>query len=381
MEGYSKLVAWEVFNFMSIEYAKVSFDETNIINIKGYNDSGKSALIRALDVLFFNVKPSSQVHFIKDGCDYFRVICYFSDGVLILRDKYVNGQGLYEMYKDGKLLFSTKSGNELTRINAVPEAIAKYLGLIVSDDWNVNSRSCFEKQLLVQTKGSENSRALNEILRAEEIAQAGELINTDKNKINARISAVSAELEVYKKQTRESNGVSSEMISALKAHDNNLNNAEERLQSINRVGSLVSEVAAIPSIPEVNSIDVAQLKHLYQLRKVTTELNSIPSIPEVKLLDVSRLKLLASIKESLLSADKIEIPPQIKGIDTEQINALLAIRQCVNELAVVGDAIKECDSLADGVKQQLVSYSEKLKQCGERFVECQNCGTLVVVPK
>ena len=31
----SKLVAWEVWNFMSIKHGKVEFDERNIINIKG----------------------------------------------------------------------------------------------------------------------------------------------------------------------------------------------------------------------------------------------------------------------------------------------------------------------------------------------------------
>lgn len=53
----SKLVAWEVWNFMSIKHGKVEFDERNIINIKGYNDSGKSAMLRALDVLFSISNP------------------------------------------------------------------------------------------------------------------------------------------------------------------------------------------------------------------------------------------------------------------------------------------------------------------------------------
>ena len=42
--GYSRLEFWEVWNFMSIEHGKCEFDERGIINIKGYNDSGKSAM-------------------------------------------------------------------------------------------------------------------------------------------------------------------------------------------------------------------------------------------------------------------------------------------------------------------------------------------------
>lgn len=52
-KGMSKILGLELENFMSIKEAKLVFDETNIINLKGYNDSGKSAITRALDVLMF----------------------------------------------------------------------------------------------------------------------------------------------------------------------------------------------------------------------------------------------------------------------------------------------------------------------------------------
>lgn len=378
-ENYSKLVAWEIFNFMSIEYAKLTFDETNIVNIKGYNDSGKSAALRALDVLFFNVKPASQVRFIKDGCDYFRVLCHFSDGVMILRDKYINGQGLYEMYKDGKLIFTTKSGNELTRINDVPEVVKQYLGLITSDAWNVNSRSCFEQQLLVQTKGSENSKALNEILRSEEIAQAGELLNTDKNKLNSRISAISAELEVYKRQTQESNGVSGEMVSALRHHDGALIAAEERARSIESAKTLVSEINEIRIFPKMDAINTSQLKSLEGIKGVLTELKSIPSIPEVPLMDTSALVLLGQIKKAYTQLSELPEIPETSGIDVSKIHFLMKIYSAMEDIKQTEKQIKDCEYAISEHQKRSEKLSAELEKIGHKFVKCQNCGTMVAV--
>ena len=34
---FSRLVSWEVFNFMSVEHAICEFDDSNIVNIKQSN--------------------------------------------------------------------------------------------------------------------------------------------------------------------------------------------------------------------------------------------------------------------------------------------------------------------------------------------------------
>ena len=73
---------------LPVGHGKCEFDERNIINLKGYNDSGKSAMLNALKVALCNANPTKQVGFIQDDKDYFRVLVTFSDGVQILRDNY-----------------------------------------------------------------------------------------------------------------------------------------------------------------------------------------------------------------------------------------------------------------------------------------------------
>ena len=179
---YSRLLWWTAENFMSIENGKCEFDERNIINLKGYKDSGKSAMLLALKVLLSNSHPTKQVDFIQDNKDYFRIIAYFDDGVMILRDKYINGQSLYEMYKDNQVIFSTKQKNgALSSVKGVPEPIQQYLGLITYEDAILNARACFEKQIGVQTTGSENYKMFNTVLKSFHVLilslKTGELIS------------------------------------------------------------------------------------------------------------------------------------------------------------------------------------------------------------
>lgn len=70
----------------------------------------------AVAVVFNNFKASKQANWIKDECKYFRIEVNFDDGVKIVRYKYLTGQSLYEMFKDGYLVYSSKVNNQLTRL-------------------------------------------------------------------------------------------------------------------------------------------------------------------------------------------------------------------------------------------------------------------------
>lgn len=376
---YSRIVAWEVWNFMSIKYAKVEFDESNILNIKGYNDSGKSAMLRALDVLFFNVKPASQVGFIHDGEEYFRIMVYFDDGVCILRDKYINGQGLYEMYKDNKVIFSTKQNNMLSKITAVPEPIQEYLGLITCDAWNINSRSCFEKQLLVDTTGSENHRSLNEVLRSEEIAVAGEMLNTDKNKLKSDISVAESELDVYKRQVKGSRGVSQEFLDALRSSDEIIDLSDAKLSSLEQCSITLKNISNIPNIPEVPTVDSERISDIIKLSGVCEQLNAIPDIPEMFSVDSSKLSELISIKSNLEQLNSIPDIPACYEIDYTRLDMLLKLFKAIQACEENDKSVESCDNELQQLNSDLLNLQQQLEELGHKYVVCQNCGAMVSV--
>ena len=198
-KGMSKILGLELENFMSIKEAKLVFDETNILNLKGYNDSGKSAITRALDVLLFDSYKRAQKNFITHGEHYFRIKLHFDDGVTIVRDKYLNGSSLYEMYSEGQLIFSTKVGNTLTQVKDVPLEIREYLAMTETSEGNyLNSQSIYDKQFLIQTTGSENVELLNGVLKLKETGLATTAIKNDINQLSSSINGLLADIESIK---------------------------------------------------------------------------------------------------------------------------------------------------------------------------------------
>ena len=89
---HSRITEIKVANLATLKNAKFVFDESGILNIKGYNDSGKSALLQGIAMNLINLIPRVQSKFIRHGADFFRVSISFDDGIEIIRDKYINGQ-------------------------------------------------------------------------------------------------------------------------------------------------------------------------------------------------------------------------------------------------------------------------------------------------
>ena len=196
---FSKIVGLELENFMSIKEAKLVFDDSNIINLKGYNDSGKSNIVRSLNVLLFDSYKRAQKNFIKHGEQYFRIKLHFDDGVAIVRDKYINGASLYEMYKDGELVFSTKVGSTLTQVKSVPLEIKEYLAMTETSEGSyLNSQSIYDKQFLIETTGSENVELLNGVLKLKETGLATTAIKNDINHLSSSINGTLADIEAIK---------------------------------------------------------------------------------------------------------------------------------------------------------------------------------------
>lgn len=373
---YSSIVSWEVWNFQSIEHGKCEFDERNIINLKGYNDSGKSAMLNALKVALCNANPTKQVGFIQDDKDYFRVLVTFSDGVQILRDKYINGQSLYEMYKDGKCVFSTKNGNALTKVSDVPQPIADYLGLIMYDGACLNARACFEKQIGVQTSGSENYKMFNTVLKSEEIATASTLLNNDKNKLASDISATDYDLQAQKNLLGTSGKITEDMVVFLKEHDAELDKLEANASELIAIGNLYNGMISIPVIPELASIDMSQVSELANIERIIKELNGVVITPEVTAIDTVRLTELANIVTLNNALAQISVAPELTTISDTQLNDLLIISNMVSTLAELDKEISDADKRISDTAIELEQLQKELASHGVKMVKCPGCGQI-----
>lgn len=403
---YSRILAVEVFNFMSIEHGRVEFDESNIINLKGYNDSGKSGILTALKVALLNANPSKQASFIQDDKDYFRVVVYFADGVQLLRDKYINGQSLYEMYKDGQCVYTTKSGKALTRVNDVPEPIANYLGLVTFDGGALNARSCFEKQLGVQTTGAENYRMFNTVLKSEEIATAGILLNNDKNKLASDINAIDVEIQAQKAVLGEGDKLTDNMIAWLKSHDAVLDACEMQIEKLTAMYDLANQLADLVVYPELPEVDTTQLDTLGVARAtanaldrvvITPELPSVDNVqldviinigaiasslaqirpaPEVPTVDGKEIASLVWILDAYTKLSEARVAPEVASVDAYQLDMLGKIVEAIESVSAIDEDAAQIEKNLGEMATELVKLQKEAENHGRRMVKCPNCGEL-----
>lgn len=403
---YPRILWWDVWNFMSIERGKCEYDERNIINLKGYNDSGKSAMLNALKVALFNSNPTKQVSFIQDDKEYFRVLVAFEDGVQILRDKYINGQSLYEMYKDGKCIYSSKNGNALTRITEVPKPIADYLGLIMYDGSCLNARACFEKQIGVQTTGSENYKMFNAVLKSEEIATASTLLNNDKNKLASDIEATDYELQSLKRTLGDSEKITEDMITYLKLHDSNLDSLDSAMNDLISMSNLFNLLNKVTIPPELDIIDSSQISSLCNLVSTLISYNSINVPPQVNLVDSSQLSSLInliSLREKSLGVvispevniidneklnsminllslksnlDSIEITPEINLVDSSKLSDIEVIVKLYNDLLFYKSEVESNDDRLSVLSDELIKLQSEVENHGVKLIKCPGCGQI-----
>lgn len=373
---YPRMLYWEVWNFMSIEHGKCEFDDRNIVNLKGYNDSGKSAMLQALKVLIANSNPTKQVGFIQDDKDYFRVVAAFDDGVMILRDKYINGQSLYEMYKNNQLIFTSKSGNALTRITEVPKPIADYLGLIMYDGTCLNARACFEKQIGVQTTGSENYKMFNTVLKSEEIATASALLNNDRNKLASDINAVDADLQAQKGFLGNKDKITAEVVGYLKDHDSTLDQYLTMESTLGTIRTLRASKDAVVIYPELSGVDATQLAELDTIARQMSMLSAIKIAPQLDEVDALQLQALVNIKSVADALSAVVVPPEVKTVDSEQLNALTGILATINAISECDKAVSQYDASLETLNKELAEMQEELANKGVKMVRCPGCGQI-----
>ena len=397
---------------MSFKKAKIAFDGTNIINIKGYNDSGKSAVLRALVVCFMDMWKASQKKFIRHGEEYFRIVVTFDDGVSILRDKYANGQSLYEVYRDGKLEFTTKQGNKLSKIDGVPEIIQDYLGLCVTDSVYLNYQSCVDRLPVVDTKGSENYQMFHEVLRMEEIYRANNMVNTDKNELGGRITVLEEEVRKNEILLERCGDVSEEFIDELSKLEEEAEETNKRKSLLDETKDIMNRYESIEVLPEIKKVSDSRLKEVVQIKNTLDSLNSIETLPRIEKVSADRLKEVVKIKGALESLEKMESIPKVDKVSIDRLRYLRGIENDIKniqsfvsipEVPKVDNQLLERMSALQGIYKSLKGYVNIVKACstvdkklaqnrrelnrevsyleerGMQFVKCKNCGTYSVV--
>ena len=379
-KGMSKILGLELENFMSIKEAKLVFDETNILNLKGYNDSGKSAITRALDVLLFDSYKRAQKNFITHGEHYFRIKLHFDDGVTIVRDKYLNCSSLYEMYSEGQLVFSTKVGNTLTQVKDVPLEIREYLAMTETSEGNyLNSQSIYDKQFLIQTTGSENVELLNGVLKLKETGLATTAIKNDINQLSSSINGLLADIESIKISLERYEDLDEGFILLLSDLDSKYDEVERKYNQLIDVENLLSDMVELPlGIPDLPLIDGSLYSSLLGVASSVEELAKIKDIPTVDVISYNsylELLKLAELQNSYKNVNTCIL--DIPIIDFGRLNTLKILGNSFKELADISNTISSLTERSEELENESLQIQEYARENGISISKCDNCGALV----
>lgn len=382
MGDYSKLKSVEVINFMGFLKAKIVADETGSWNLKGYNSSGKSAFLTACAVAMMNVYPNKQLKYIHHGKDYFRIILSFDDGVVIVRDKYKNGQSLYEMYKCEEKVYTSKSGDKLTKIDAVPSIIEGYLGMIGTELGYLNYQVRRDPLWLVETRGSDNYYTLNEVLKSVEIAEANALLNADKNALNTDITIVESEYNTLNTQLAGMSTVGDELLGRLYERQSLVSDLWNQYDMLNKIAGIIKELSETEIPPEIERIESDRLVGIQRVGSLLSQLEGIQYFKEsIENISLDRYNAIGRIVTNLKETQKISyFDGEIGTIEgTGKLKDLNKLSSLVNEMS---EAVRELGSLKttfQSLEDEREALIEQASKQGITFTVCTNCGTLLEV--
>ena len=397
----SKITAIELYNFMTVKEGRLEFDDSNVLNLVGYNDSGKSSVTRALEVLLYDAYSNDQVNFIRDDEDMFGVGLEFDDGVAINKYKYATGQSEWEMLKDGKTLYTNRLESGIASISGVPEVIQNYLGVVKDDITGtyLNVRRNSDKAFLVQTTGGDNYKILNSILRADILANTVKKLNEDRNKLQVDINSNSITLNTLKGELESIRVLPDEFIGSLKTLTKVIRDNKSKVDALLNISDKEQAYNGVVVWDEVKPVDISN----YMLLETVVEaynatLTVIPD--ELSTLDVDRLSILESIVEAKKGLD-IVIPDSLPVVDTSKYDLISSIMEYstsldtyigeeldlidiekLNLIRNVGEAFNtlyhETNTLTSVETQHREVLSElKTLSVQHGFQICKSCGTVV----
>lgn len=383
--AYSQIREVYITNFMSLRSAHVVFDDSNIIKILGYNDIGKSAVLRALAVALLNKWPQKQKAFISDDTRYFQIDVVFSDDVTLRYEKHDAGTSMYEMYEGNELLFTTRLADGVyDKVVGVPQMVSEYLGLINTPDGiNLNYGINTDKQLLVETKGSENYKAINIVLRSEEIYKAVGSLNSNNNVLQTNINQMTFESSGFVQQLDELKGIDQKLLKVISEFSDTVEAQEHLVGGIESLSEAIQTVENVEVIPSVEEyvVDEGLSVDIETVLDSITSLEGIDVPPEVTEVSLGLVPEIESLLGEIEVYDTVKPgPPSVDLIDETDsvaaLNDLLNFEGTISKYIEVDTAAKKTDLDLKSVREENAALAAELQSQGEALTTCPNCGEL-----
>lgn len=338
-------------NFQSHEDTILTF-EPGINLIVGSSDSGKSAILRAINFLFHNPR---NVNYLRMGTSEVRVTAWFNDGTIVSRVKGKTRNGVTAQMPDGSQYAFEKIGQE-----EYPREILEALGNPPED--KVHGPISYSEQLgqyfLASLGPTELPRSISELTGIDDLEEAaGELGKKSKQAgkqlkdTEERISDYECDLEQYANLDNQ--------LTSLELMDEQAIIIDKQISDIVAAGNLLSRY----EILRTHGREISQaLKKAQAITKFTDRLPELRKIKET----ISAInELIRKYGDTVATEDKAQrIIEDLKKITTKSIkDTLIKAKKLQGEISEVTSVVNLYNDLnrkGIATKSKHIEWSEKL---------------------
>ena len=367
----SRLIWYKVKNFAAFSNEVINFPEDKaILKINGYNDTGKSALLRGLSMLLLGRYQRDQQKFVKDGEDYFELSVGFNDGVELFMRRYAKRAGsgvFYELRKDGKVLYTTREGEALTAAKTIPDCFTRYLRLVTTKVADLNYRDRNDAPLLTGTSAKDNNEALNDVLKFSAVSDATEALRKNINDLNGQYNNVLGSYNAMESLKLQYRNATQERVDDAKALLDDVKKVGERRKVLTEMMNLLD---GVDIHAESRNKDYSALEN--KAEGLGDRLRGVSAIEsQVEAGYSTHVAALAFDDLSNIDADAGKIGEKFTSLQ-ELFTAYNQYHRAYREQLAAEEGIKP-------LQEKLNKINEEIKKRGGTLVKCPNCGQTIAV--
>lgn len=347
-------------NFQDHKDTEISL-EPGINLITGSSDSGKSAILRAINFVFHNLPRGKS--FIRYGSDECRVTVTFSDGVIVQRVKGEKNNSVLLWTKDAK----DGKGEKFESIgNELPSKVIDALGKPPIDA--KHGPLAYAEQMgplfLVGLGTADLPRALSELTGIDNFQKAAEILGKRARASNTQIRDLTSRIENYKTQLVKYDSLEEEW--------DQMTAQEQSLERIKSTSALC--VSAQSFVTQHNKIvmEARGVKDILQKTKCIADLK--PKLEQILVIE-NKFKQAKSIEKAIsLLTDNILNEELALMVGAKITSTSFKAKYCKaqdlsNKLKLYKSTLTDCTSISTDVKLVKTELDTLLKSTKEKESE------------
>jgi len=354
----------KIKNFQSIEYCELEIPEGEFTIVVGPSNTGKSAIIRALECVLYNKSDGDQV---RNGANSCEIEIIFRDNTKILWSRTRTGGAKYLV-----------NGESFSAIGKTvpPILIEKGFYELITKDKKINVQIApqFDNIFLLNKTGGSTTEIISNLGNLDRIVKSNKMCEADLRNFKNKLTFKQEDLKLTSEKIKKYNGLDEQRNKVDKLKDNllEIKNLKNKLEVIiklkedynhfNKILSILSplEKIVIPLLDidphKLLNIKEIYLKYIRRIQLITIYKNIPKKEIEFDLEDqhkkyttmVSINKKFEKLESKRIYYEKIpNILPKLENIDLEKLKI-----------------IKELYS-------KMLSYVENIKKLNKRFKETE----------